>query len=93
MGQNLLARPAQLLTTLLPTVLAFGTTDPANNVPLKNYDTGVVLPNADSNAVFFVEGASHPDNGPLSLKDCMDQLLMEWEERQEMLSLPEDGFG
>ncbi|KIM22919.1 hypothetical protein M408DRAFT_277543 [Serendipita vermifera MAFF 305830] len=35
LDQNLSAQRAQLLTTLLPTALAFGTIDPANDEPLK----------------------------------------------------------
>lgn len=92
LDQNLSAQRAQLLTTLLPTALAFGTIDPANDEPLKNYDTDELLPNDDSRAIFFVEGASHPDGGLLSLESCLVQLRMGWERRQERFSGPEEEF-
>ncbi|KIM22918.1 hypothetical protein M408DRAFT_277567 [Serendipita vermifera MAFF 305830] len=58
----------------------------------KNYDTDELLPNDDSRAIFFVEGASHPDGGLLSLESCLVQLRMGWERRQERFSGPEEEF-
>ncbi|KIM22922.1 hypothetical protein M408DRAFT_331422 [Serendipita vermifera MAFF 305830] len=91
LDQNLAAQRAQLLTTLLPNALAFGTTDPKNDDPLKNYDTDELLTNSDSRSVFFVEGASHVDDRP-SLNSRLFQLRMGWEHRQERFSRSEDEF-
>ncbi|KIM19859.1 hypothetical protein M408DRAFT_334238 [Serendipita vermifera MAFF 305830] len=92
LDQNLAAQRAQLLSTLLPTALAFGTTDPTNDDPLKNRDTDELLQNNDSRAIFFIEGVSHPKNGLLSLNSCLVQLRMGWEHRQNRFSVPEDEF-
>ncbi|KIM22917.1 hypothetical protein M408DRAFT_332686 [Serendipita vermifera MAFF 305830] len=92
LDQNLATQRAQLLTALLPTVLAFGTTDPVNDEPLKNYDTDELLQNSDSPATFFVEDASHPGYGPLSLDTCLSQLRLGWKRREERFSMPEDEF-
>lgn len=92
LDQNLAAQRAQFLISLLPNAMAFGATDPENNDPLKNIDTDEQLQNIDSRAVFFVEGAAHPGNGPFSLNSCLCQLRMGWDHFQQRSSIVEVEF-
>ncbi|KIM24943.1 hypothetical protein M408DRAFT_224544 [Serendipita vermifera MAFF 305830] len=92
LDQNLAVQRAQHLSAFLPVALAFGTTDPVNEEQLKNYDTDELLDNNDSRAIFFIDGLSHPLNGPLSLDVCLTQLRLGWDLRQERYTMAESEF-
>ncbi|PCH41519.1 hypothetical protein WOLCODRAFT_163166 [Wolfiporia cocos MD-104 SS10] len=82
LSQNMAAHRAQLLLTFLPKALAIGATEIAPEFePLKDYDTGEIIDNADTPSLFWLSELATSDlSSPTGREETLQQLIRSWEQ-------------